>query len=547
MQGGSGARRRGVRGRNVVKGMRMPGDFTKETSRDIFFARLKKFSNEAFSKRMLGFAFSRAWVFLVFFNETALLAPVGEEAQVLATVYQASLLALVLTMFACGLLHRQCEALFRSRAARAMPAVFCVVGTAAIPAAGLSSPVGGAMLAVAAVATGVGSGLLLLLWGKVYAVEGGPSTAAEVSLSYVLAALLVPFYHLMGMAAQLLIVSILPIASTALLVGELKRIGEEAGDEEAVPASSEDVRSAGGSPGYASILAKFAVSSVVFGSVISVVRFFYTAGAPMDPEAYPAFVFPLSAVLVGLVMLGILLFSKRLDLAFSYRPVLIFMALGCLLLPFFETNHFLSYAFALSGYFCFEIVGWVMMSDMSFRFDVPPLRAYGFGRCAVSGGVLLGVVLTELFANIELTSQIRFAVACFMLFLMVVAYTLTLTERDIARVHKRSMDRYRADADSVEGPAARPEPAPEPLTLEDKVEIVAEEHQVSGRALEVMLLLAQGRTAARIEQELYISRGTVNTYCHRLYQKLGVHSRQELLDLIYAAGEERREGDLTSF
>ena len=45
--------------------------FTEETSRDIFLARLKKFSDEAFSTRMLGFAFSRAWVFLVFFNETA--------------------------------------------------------------------------------------------------------------------------------------------------------------------------------------------------------------------------------------------------------------------------------------------------------------------------------------------------------------------------------------------------------------------------------------------------------------------------------------------
>ena len=85
------------------------------------------------------------------------------------------------------------------------------------------------------------------------------------------------------------------------------------------------------------------------------------------------------------------------------------------------------------------------------------------------------------------------------------------------------------------------EPEREALSLEERVDLVAERHGVSGRAREVMLLIAQGRSATRIEQELYISRGTVNTYSHRLYQKLGIHSKQELIDLIYGA-EERERG-----
>lgn len=505
--------------------------FTEETSRDIFLARLKKFSDEAFSTRMLGFAFSRAWVFLVFFNETALLAPVDKEA-IHTSVYQGSLVALVLTLFVCGLLSTRCERLFAGTLAQSVPALFCIVGTLAIPFADLANTGGVAFLATASVATGIGSGLLLLLWGRVYSSEGGPSAAAEISVSYVLATLLVPFYQMAALVLQQLVLAVLPIASTALLVLELRRIKAEP-SEEATRIESDEGRI---DHGYASMLAKFAVTSVVFGCVIGVVRFFYTASGPAGPGHYPMLVFPLAALLVGGVMLGILLLSKRLDLAFSYKPVLLFMAAGCLLLPFSDANLSLSYTFALAGYFCFEIVSWVMLSDMSFRFDVPPFRAYGFGRCAVSGGVLLGSLLTSWLAgNMELTAEFRFAVACLMTFAAIATYTFTLTERDIARVHRRSMDRYREGG--VERNDAAIEMPRGALTLEDKVDIVAEEHGISGRALEVMLLLAQGRTATRIEQELYISRGTVNTYSHRLYQKLGVHSRQELLDLIYEAGE----------
>lgn len=512
--------------------------FAEETSRDIFLARLKKFSDEAFSTRMLGFAFSRAWVFLVFFNETALLAPVDKEA-IHTSVYQGSLVALVLTLFVCGLLSTRCERLFAGTLAQSVPALFCIVGTLAIPFADLASAGGTAFLATASVATGIGSGLLLLLWGRVYSSEGGPSAAAEVSVSYVLATLLVPFYQMAPLVVQQFILAVLPIASSILVVFELRRIMAEPTDEAPCQEIGETREGSGegrAAPGYASMLAKFAVTSVVFGCVIGVVRFFYTASGPCGESHYSMLVFPAAALLVGVAMLGILLLSKRLDLAFSYKPVLLFMAAGCLLLPFSEANLSVSYTFALAGYFCFEIVSWVMLSDMSFRFDVPPFRAYGFGRCAVSGGVLLGALLTSWLAgNVELTAEFRFAVACLMTFAAIATYTFALTERDIARVHRRSMDRYRKD-DSGRNDATAEAPR-EALTLEDKVAIVAEEHGISGRALEVMLLLAQGRTATRIEQELYISRGTVNTYSHRLYQKLGVHSRQELLDLIYEAGE----------
>ncbi len=50
-----------------------------------------------------------------------------------------------------------------------------------------------------------------------------------------------------------------------------------------------------------------------------------------------------------------------------------------------------------------------------------------------------------------------------------------------------------------------------------------------------MHLFATGRTAARVREELVISAGTVNTHALHIYQKMDVHSRQELIEKVAAA------------
>ena len=55
---------------------------------------------------------------------------------------------------------------------------------------------------------------------------------------------------------------------------------------------------------------------------------------------------------------------------------------------------------------------------------------------------------------------------------------------------------------------------------------------LSRREEEVLVLLARGRDVEYIENELYISRNTVNSHRKNIYKKMHVHSRQELLSLI---------------
>ncbi len=70
---------------------------------------------------------------------------------------------------------------------------------------------------------------------------------------------------------------------------------------------------------------------------------------------------------------------------------------------------------------------------------------------------------------------------------------------------------------------------------------VAEQYDLSSRQIEVFRLLSKGRNAEYITEALVISPHTTKAHIYSIYQKLGVHSRQELISLI-----ERTEVDFDS-
>ena len=61
---------------------------------------------------------------------------------------------------------------------------------------------------------------------------------------------------------------------------------------------------------------------------------------------------------------------------------------------------------------------------------------------------------------------------------------------------------------------------------------VGNRYGLSEREIDVLALLARGYSSARIQAELYIAAGTVNYHTRNIYAKLGVHSKQEVIDLV---------------
>lgn len=69
-------------------------------------------------------------------------------------------------------------------------------------------------------------------------------------------------------------------------------------------------------------------------------------------------------------------------------------------------------------------------------------------------------------------------------------------------------------------------------SMADRCSALARQSGLSRREEDVLLMLAQRKTAQGIADKLYISIPTVKTHTQHVHQKLGVHSRKELLAII---------------
>lgn len=92
---------------------------------------------------------------------------------------------------------------------------------------------------------------------------------------------------------------------------------------------------------------------------------------------------------------------------------------------------------------------------------------------------------------------------------------------------------------TIEG-VVPPEPAcePQPLTPSAEESFAARCHELAcahgltPREEETFSMLARGRDRAYIEERLGVSRNTVKAHVKHVYAKLGIHSHQELIDLV---------------
>lgn len=76
-------------------------------------------------------------------------------------------------------------------------------------------------------------------------------------------------------------------------------------------------------------------------------------------------------------------------------------------------------------------------------------------------------------------------------------------------------------------------PAPSPSAeLAAYCEKVAQEHGLTPRETEILGLMAMGRSATYMAEELTLSHNTVRTHIKHVYEKLNIHSKQELIDLV---------------
>lgn len=61
---------------------------------------------------------------------------------------------------------------------------------------------------------------------------------------------------------------------------------------------------------------------------------------------------------------------------------------------------------------------------------------------------------------------------------------------------------------------------------------MARQYQLTAKEQQIIGMYAYGRSAPFIAEELVVSVNTVKSHLANAYQKIGVHSRQELISLL---------------
>lgn len=142
--------------------------------------------------------------------------------------------------------------------------------------------------------------------------------------------------------------------------------------------------------------------------------------------------------------------------------------------------------------------------------------------------------MTETFAQAGSATVV--AACCVAMYVLLLTSTFVMRGENVGQASHDADAGGDAAATSRSGIIGLGEPVSAERDLDVRLAQLAVAGGLSPREREVLALLARGRSIPCIRQELSIAESTAKTHSHRVYEKLGVHTKQELLDLI-----ERRE------
>ncbi len=503
-----------------------------EKIQSTFFARLEKLKQwEFLSTRTLGFTFMMMWNFLFFFSGQHLAFANYHKAEVASDIYVISLIANVISV---SLLSKAFTHLFKKKRLLIVGAGVVVSAGSVLAAFSSHSEIGGIVcLFLSGALTGVGSALLIVFWGDRYSRSNVTTISVEVPLAFFCASLVVPFSYSVSPIVSLFLLFLLPLTSSVVLSQQSSQT------EEVFESSilSEDgsfkndeniIREQNARPSVAPIkprklLLKIIGMSVIFGLCDGLMPNLLSIS---NISVENSFVYPAATGTALAIFLCFVIFSRHYDFAFAYKPAIILMVLGYLLTILFDRAIVITW-FTVTSYTCFNIMNWLLLADICHRYDVSSIQAYGAGRGALHAGGIAVLLIPNALANWvpQGTNQSQLAsLVCILLLL--VGYLLILTDRDVEAlsVHHSVLDKELSVAEKALVIRYR-----QTVAICD---LIASEYDFGDRARDVLICLALGYKSSDIENELYMAQGTVNTHTNRIYRKLNIHKRTELMDLI---------------
>ena len=233
---------------------------------------------------------------------------------------------------------------------------------------------------------------------------------------------------------------------------------------------------------------------------------------------------------VGVVLSAcVVFFSTRIDLTFLYRWMLPVLTAALVLSPWNNAcTQAVGQALFWAGDTCVQAVVLLCFIRLAKKGALPISVGIGIGQGCIQLGVLLGAALRPALLALGLAgAPVQSVAMALVLLLVCIASSMPRTY-------------FETGSSSMEGAACETSPAgPQEEAGIANASIPAQttrRYGLTERETQILGYLARGRSAPFIREELSLSKSTVATHIRHIYDKLGVHSKQELLSLLEREG-----------
>ena len=472
--------------------------------------------------RWIGLAALMAWADLLLCFEGVLRDQVLEQGGLVHDPFFLGLTAAaaatlgLFTLLRKALQGRQmAERLLRPNALMGFAALGALVSAAAVGLTSVAQAVDAWAPALLGVVAGIAAALLTLGWARLLGTLDLRAALLMVSLAAALQWLALVAIALTGPVAHLALVLAMPVGAGWALRHNLH------GEEVAVRPPSPAAASRAGGP-----LARLSLAMLVFSLVAQFVWCFFIKMLPgrLEVGLFPAVFATVAATTVGVAALCALVMEHqrgyRLEL--YYRAAFLFClggvtATGMAVADLSQAELLASYTAVYAGYSLLGPTMWMLVLGYAFtrKESAASVASAVFG-CQYLG-LFAGFWLVERLESSTMPSGDASALGAIAVFagsiLLATAYVGLFPERSLLSLSPRLFGMS-------------------PASVEDRCRQLAQARGLTPRELEVLTLLARGRDAGFIGDELGISRNTVNVHRKAVFAKLGVHSQQELLSAV---------------
>ncbi len=501
---------------------------------------------------VLGFSLYLGWIFCLFWSPA--LFPAGVLGDV---AIHAVRMAMTVAMFAAYVAFGLFARFFASRrgevALRGVSLACCPLGCVA---GLLPGDVGLAWHFALWVASGIGSSALLLVWSKKMVELNRKQVIFTGSSAFLAGSFLFVATAFMPAGVAFLSIALLPVASVAVACLDFSpALSFSYGGRDALQAAANqagDPASAGaGASAPPEAEPRGAASGEQRAAFVRtmLLAFAYSigigfAGSCATVQAYyPASVYVIAAGNACAAVFSVLFLVRRSrNLSIVLTEVFLPVMLVCIFAYSFASRagQLACIMVMLALLACHDIVDIASVSRSSRLFGENYVKTFAVGRTLNGLGCSLGWavgMLLNFLPGIDVSGRL------FVCFALVVFLTVTTS---FAVFHPESLSRAaETGGDAAPPRALQGSGAPACATaathvaadgLDAKASSVARRYSLTSRQEEVLLCLAQGRNAGYIAQRFTISTHTAKSHIYNIYNKLGIHSQQELLDIVDAEG-----------